>query len=125
MSTDDPDEARAYFAAGGAFHSDHQQDPRSFVEHLYAAGAVRVTVEGSRSLLVAELPSSGREPLFAIYNEQVDAYGEEFGGEETAGHEMTAEEAASIGAPEAVGAWVVDDFHVTDQGQKHLRFWWD
>ena len=118
-------EARAYFAAGGTLHSDHQQDPTGFVESLYAAGAVLVTVSIDGSSLVAELPTSARETLFAIYNAQVDKYGEEFGGEEPPGHEMTADEAVTTGAPEAVGEWVIDDLHITDHGQSHLRFWWD
>ena len=121
----EPVEARAYFAAGGTLQSDHQQDPAGFVERLYAAGAVRVTVSVDGSSLVAEVPASAREALFAIYNAQVDEYGEEFGGEEPPGHEMTADEAAAIGAPEAVGEWVVDDLHITDRGQSHLHFWWD
>lgn len=121
----EPGEARAYFAAGGTLHSDHQQDPAGFVEKLYAAGAVLVTVTTDRASLVAELPASARDRLFAIYNAQVDQYGEEFGGEEPPGHEMTADEAAAIGAPDAAGEWVADDLRIADHGQSHLRFWWD
>jgi hypothetical protein len=60
-----------------------------------------------------------------MYNAEVDRFGEEFGGEETPGHEMTREEAIALGNPGAEGLWVVDDLHVTDTGQSTLTFWWD
>lgn len=120
-------EARAFFAAGGQLASDGflQHDAGAFVEALYAAGAV--FVQAQESTLVVTLPAAPetRAQLFAIYNQQVDEVGEEFGGEELPGHEMTEEEAAEIGHPDAVGAWVVDDLHVSDKGQTTLTFWWD
>lgn len=115
--------ARGEVFGGDAFASDH--DPTAFVEALYGAGALRVeVVEYS---LVVTLPAEGeaRARVIAMYNAEVDRFGEEFGGEELAGHEMTAEEAAAIGHPEAVGEWVVDDLHITDRGQQTITFWWD
>lgn len=121
-------EARAYFSAGGQLASDGfhaQHAPLVFVDALYAAGATEVRVERSSLVAVLPLDTAARARLFAIYNGQVDEFGEEFGGEETAGHEMTEAEAIAIGHPEAAGEWVVDDLHVTDTGQATLTFWWD
>jgi hypothetical protein len=63
--------------------------------------------------------------VFAIYNREVDTFGEEFGGEESTGHEITREEALAMGHPEAEGEWCVDDLHLTDTGQATITFWWD
>jgi hypothetical protein len=108
-------------ALGDGFHCRYQLE--EFVARLHTAGAVSVLLDGDT--LVATLPHdpAARARLFAIYNAEVDELGEEFGGEAPAGHEMTAEEAAEVGAE--VGEWVVDDFHARDAGQEHLRFWWD
>ncbi|MEP6864902.1 MAG: hypothetical protein ABJE66_30060 [Deltaproteobacteria bacterium] len=120
-------EARAYFAAGGqlgdGFHARHQ--PNELVDVLHAAGAVRVHVV--RDCLIATLPEDpeARARLFAIYNAEVDVLGEEFGGEELDGHEMTDAEANAIGQPEAVGEWVVDGLHARDRGLATLTLWWD
>lgn len=128
MAAADSLEARAWIArgellGGDCFASHH--DASEYVEALYAAGAPLVEVrDGS---LVVTLPSDpdARARLFGMYNAEVDRFGEEFGGEETAGHEMTREEAIEVGHPEAEGEWVTDDFHATDTGQSSLTFWWD
>ena len=52
-------------------------------------------------------------------------FGEDFGGADLAGHEMTGEEAIALGHPEAEGEWVADDLHITDTGQPTIPFWWD
>lgn len=126
--TDDSVEARAWIARGELFGGDcfvNHHDARAFVDALYGAGATRVAVRDNT--LVATLPddAGARARLFAIYNDEVDRFGEEFGGEETAGHEMTREEAIAIGHPEAEGEWVTDELHATDTGQSTLTFWWD
>jgi hypothetical protein len=126
---DDEVEAREWIGSGGVLTSDgfaNHHNATQFVDALYAAGAVRVTVN-SGTTLVATLPMEAhrRAPLFAIYNAEIDRFGEEFGGMDNPGHEMTRAEAAAIGQPEAEGRWVVDDFHVIDTGQLALRFWWD
>lgn len=121
-------EARAWIARGGMFGGDcfiSHHDALTFVAMLYATGARLVEVRNNT--LVATLPDDlgARARLFAVYNAEVDRFGEEFGGEETAGHEMTHDEASAIGHPDAEGEWVVDDFHVTDTGRPTLTFWWD
>lgn len=126
--TDSPLEARSWIARGGTFGGDcfvNHHEATSFVDALYAAGATLVEVRDHT--LVVTLPDDrdARSRLFAMYNAEVDRFGEEFGGEETAGHEMTREEAVSIGVPDAEGEWVVDDLHVTENGQQTLSFWWD
>ena len=126
--TDDSVEARAWIARGEPLGGDcfvSHHDAGAFVDALYAAGATRVAVRANT--LVATMPddAGARARLFAIYNDEVDRFGEEFGGEETAGHAMTRDEAIAIGHPDAEGEWVVDDFHVADTGQATLTFWWD
>lgn len=121
-------EARAWIARGGTFGGDcfvSHHDALTFVDMLYAAGAPLVEVRDGT--LVATLPDDpgARSRLFAVYNADVDRFGEEFGGEETAGHVMTLDEAIAIGHPDAEGEWVADDLHVTDTGQSALTFWWD
>jgi hypothetical protein len=121
-------EARAWIACGATFGGDcfvSHHDALGFVDALYAAGALRVEVHDGT--LVATLPDDpgARSRLFAMYNSEVDRFGEEFGGEETAGHVMTLDEASAIGHPDAEGEWVADDLHVTDTGQSTLTFWWD
>lgn len=121
-------EARAWIARGEPLGGDcfvSYHDASAFVDALYAAGALLVEVRDNA--LVAALPSDpeARSRLFAIYNAEVDRFGEEFGGEETAGHAMTLEEAIAVGHPDAEGEWVVDDLHATDTGQPTLTFWWD
>ncbi|MEO8845658.1 MAG: hypothetical protein ABI591_04480 [Kofleriaceae bacterium] len=124
----EPTDARAWLdrgetIGGDSFHARHE--PRAFVDALFAAGATAVSVEARQRLLVVGLPAdaTARVRLFAIYNLEVDELGEEFGGEETPGHEMTAEEADLLGAE--VGEWIVDDLHAVDSGQTALHFWWD
>jgi len=122
-------DARAYFAAGGVLKGDGFQaghDPAAFVDALFAAGAVNVVVRDHDSLVVT-LPAAAdaRARLIAIYNHEVERYGEDFGGEEPAGHEMTLEEATERGTPELAGEWVVDTLEVADTGQPTLTFWWD
>lgn len=104
----------------------HHHDATAFVDALYAAGATLVEIHDT-TVMVATLPSDpeARARVIAIYNAQVDEFGEEFGGEETPGHEMTREEAIAIGHPEAEGEWVGDDLHITDTGQSTISFWWD
>ncbi len=126
--TDDDDEARGVIARGGVFGGDgfgSHHDASAFVEGLYAAGATRVVVR--EHMLVATLPSDPtlRAAVLAIYDAEVDRFGEELGGEETQGHSMTRDEAIAVGHPEAEGEWVVDDFHVVDTGQTTITFWWD
>jgi len=121
-------EARAWIARGETFGGDcfvSHHDPPAFVDALYAAGAPLVEVHDGT--LVATLPDDpgARSRLFAIYNSEVDRFGEEFGGEETAGHAMTRDEAIGVGHPDAEGEWVTDDLHATDTGQSTLTFWWD
>jgi len=122
-------EAREWLAQGRRFGGDSFQrhDAREFVDRLYQAGAAHVTIGAGGDIMIVQLPEepAARQRLFAIYNTEVDELGEEFGGEDTRGHEMTLEEARAIGAPEAVGEWVVDDLHVHDSGQTVLRFCWD
>jgi hypothetical protein len=122
------DEARLWGSRGGAFGGDcfvNHHDFGEFVEALYAAGAPLVRVV--KHSLVATLPpeAAARARLIALYNREVDRFGEEFGGSQTPGHEMTAAEAAAVGQPDAAGEWVVDDLHVVDTGQPELHFWWD
>lgn len=124
----DSSEARAWIARGGTFGGDcfvSHHDALAFVDALYAAGASLVEVHDST--LIATLPddSGARSRVFAMYNSEVDRFGEEFGGEETAGHVMSLEEAIAIGHPDAEGEWVADDLHLTDTGQSTLTFWWD
>ena len=121
-------EARAWIAGGGVFGGDgfvNHHDATAFVDALYAAGATLVEIHDT--VMVATLPSDpeARARVISIYNAQVDEFGEEFGGEETPGHEMSREEAIAIGHPEAEGEWVVDDLHITDTGQSTISFWWD
>ena len=108
-------------ALGDGFHCRYVLD--EFVARLDAAGAVTVLLD--RDTIMVTLPDDPpqRARLFELYNAEVDALGEGFGGEEPTGHEMTAEEAVACGAE--VGDWVVDDLHARDAGQTHLQFWWD
>jgi hypothetical protein len=108
---------------GDAFIAHH--DAAGFVDALYAAGALRVEVRDHA--LVATLPAEpeARSRLFAMYNAEVDRCGEEFGGEDSGGHEMTRDEALALGDPNAEGEWVGGDLHATDSGQQTLTFWWD
>jgi hypothetical protein len=110
---------------GDAFVSAHAF--ADYVEQLYSAGAPRVTVARQNTVLVVTLPDDavGRAKLFAMYNAEVDRFDEDFGAEESPGHEMTHAEALAMGRPEAEGEWVVDDLHATDTGQSTLSFWWD
>jgi hypothetical protein len=121
-------EARAWIAGSGTFGGDgfvNTHNASAFVEELYAAGATLVEVHADS--LVATLPrdAAARARVIAIYNREVDTFGEEFGGEELKGHEITREEAIAMGHPEAEGEWCVDDLHVTDSGQTTIKFWWD
>lgn len=123
-----PEEARAWIARGGELGSDgfaNRHNASAFVESLYAAGALLVAIE--KNMIVATLPSDvdARARVIAIYNREVDEFGEEFGGEEGPGHEMTRAEAEAIGHPEAEGEWVGEDLHISDTGQTRIRFWWD
>lgn len=122
-------EARAYFTAGGSlasdgFHAGHV--PLEYVDALYAAGALSVSVV-ERASLVVELPHEpvARHALFALYNAEVDRFDQDFGGEEPPGHEITAAEATALGDPSAEGEWMVTDPHIADIGQHNLTFWWD
>ncbi len=121
-------EARAYFTAGGSlasdgFHTGHE--PLEYVDALYAAGALNVSVH--QASLVVELPHDpgARRALFEMYNVEVDRFDQDFGGEQPPGHEITAAEAASLGDPNAEGEWMVTDLHIADTGQLTLAFWWD
>lgn len=121
-------EVRAWIARGETLGGDgfvRHHEALAFVDALYAAGSPLVEVRESR--LVATLPDDpgARSRLVAMYNAEVDRCGEEFGGEETAGHAMTHDEAVAIGHPDAEGEWVTDDLHVSDMGQSTLTFWWD
>ncbi len=121
-------EARAWIAQGGVFGGDvfvNHDNASSFVDQLYAAGATLVVV--GEATLIATLPTeaAARACVIAIYNREVDAFGEEFGGEETPGHEMTRDEAIAMGHPEAEGEWLTEDLHITDTGQATIKFWWD
>ena len=124
-------EARAWIARGGTISGDGfgaRHEARTFIEALYAAGSPHVAVTEHARVLVAALPAAdpdARAHLIAVYNAEVDALGEEFGGEETAGHALTRDEAIALGHPEAEGEWCVDDLHVADTGQLALRFGWD
>lgn len=84
-------------------------------------------VEVHDGTLVVTLPDDpgARARLFAIYNAEVDEFDEGFGGEESAGHAMSHDEAMAQGHPELEGEWVVDDLHAVDTGQTKLSFWWD
>lgn len=121
-------EARAWIAGGGRFGGDgfvNHHEASSFVDELYGAGATLVEVDDHT--LVATLPSeaAARARVIAIYNREVDHFGEEFGGEDTPGHEITRDEAIAMGHPEAEGEWMTEDLHVTDTGQETITFWWD
>jgi hypothetical protein len=120
-------DAREYFAAGGML-GDHfcaYRDPVAYVDALYAAGATNVQVE--RESLIATLPADpeARARLFAIYNREVEEFGEEFGGEEQQGHYITEAEAIEMGVPDAVGEFVLEDLRALDTGQPTITFWWD
>ena len=126
--TDNSLEARAWIARGEIFGGDcfvNHHDASAFVDALYAAGALLVEVRDDA--LVATLPvdPDARSRIFEMYNAELDRFGEEFGGAETAGHAMTRDEAIALGHPEAEGEWVADDLHATDTGQSTLAFWWD
>lgn len=125
---ENPLEARAWIVRGETFGGDcfvNHHDALAFVGALYAAGTPLVEVHDGT--LVATLPDEpgARSRLFAMYNSEVERFGEELGGGETAGHVMTRDEAIAIGHPDVEGEWVVDDFQVTDTGQSALTFWWD
>ena len=121
----EPVDARAWFAEGKMLGDGFlSYNALEYVDALYAAGATSVTVEDG-SILMVGLPADpeARARLFAIYNGEVDKFDQDFGGEETPGHEMTAEEADLLGAEP--GEWIVDDLHAVDNGQTALHFWWD
>ena len=121
-------EARAWIGCGGEFGGDSfagRHTAAGFVDELYAAGATLVEVD--REALVVSLPAdaTSRARVIDLYNREVDALGEEFGGDPPQGHELSREEALASGCPEAEGQWCVDDFHLRDLGQARIRFWWD
>lgn len=126
--TDSTQEARDWIERGGVFGGDgfvNHHNASSFVNELYSAGATLVEVNDDT--LVATLPTdaAARARIIGIYNREIDEFGEEFGGEDTQGHEIARDEAIAMGHPEAEGEWVVEDFHIVDTGQEKIRFWWD
>lgn len=106
---------------GDAFHARHELE--AFLAALREAGARRIAFEGEA--IVVDLPDEpdARARLLAIYDAEVDALGEEFGGDAPETREMTPEECARLGAP--AGAHVLVSLHARDTGQAQLRFWWD
>lgn len=107
---------------------------KRFVDALYAAGAVHVSLwklaaERVPTLMQVTLPqdAAARRHLFAILRDEEDEYGEDFavspdGRPRTL---VTEEMARDMGDPAMVGHWLEEEGPLRDIGQDALTLWWD
>lgn len=124
------------FLAGNRF--DNRAGIFSYLNELYRAGAEQVlidldevvrpdTEEPAASSLTVVLPADPekRSLIFELFNQEVEQFGQDFGGDDGQFRELTLEEAEALGDPSLEGELVYSDGPLADTGQQALTFWWD
>lgn len=124
------------FLAGNRF--DNRDELFSYLNELYQAGAEQILIDldevvrpetaepcGQALIVVLPTESEKRSLIFELFNQEVEQFGQDFGGDDGQSREMTLEEAQALGDPSLEGELVYIDSPLADTGQQTLTFWWD